>query len=284
MPSDITLHVTEDDTPITLKVVEAALKPEQEKTVTPQYDKPVVVLPNAGKVLSKVTVEPIPEPTTTETYTENGEYNVKRVGTAVVNVLPVLQDRSVTPSKQAQSVTAGQGYDGLGTVTVEPIPEQYVVPTGALDITANANNIDIIDKAEVNVNVPFGDMAVRNPTYNVEIGLKFGSDWHVYDAFTFATNTSMPNEWSIINPAGFVPSDVVLMKNGGDIGGTSVTHGFYNHGNITSDNDQNRFMVAGISLFSSSGYRAFVTSATSEYIFIRGGRTWCAGDYKIAIR
>ena len=273
----------EEEAPISLEYVEAKIKPEQIKNVTPGWES-VTVTPDDGCVLSRVNVAGMPEPTAIEDITGNGDHHVERVGIARVNVQPNLQAATVTPTEQQQIIEPGHGYEGLSTVTVEPIPEQYVVPTEALDITANENNIDVRDKAEVNVNVPFGDMSVRNPTYNVEIGLKFGSDWHVYDAFTFATDTSMPNEWSIINPAGFVPNDVILMKNGGDIGGTNVTHGFSNRGNITSDNDQNRFMVAGLSLFSVSGYRAFVTSATSEYIFIRGGRYWCAGDYKIAIR
>lgn len=86
MDSDITLHVADNTEPITLTVVEAALKPEQEKTVSPQYDDPLEVLPDAGKVLSRVTVEPIPEPTEEETYTENGIYDVARIGSAIIQV------------------------------------------------------------------------------------------------------------------------------------------------------------------------------------------------------
>lgn len=36
-----------------------------------------------------------------------------------------LQDKSVTPTDETQVVRADFGYDGLNTVTVDPIPSNY---------------------------------------------------------------------------------------------------------------------------------------------------------------
>lgn len=57
-----------------------------------------------------------------------------------------LQDKLVTPSESSQAVTADGGYDGLGTVTVNPIPSNYKdiseVTAVAGDVLANKIFVD----------------------------------------------------------------------------------------------------------------------------------------------
>lgn len=67
------------------------------------------------------------------------------------------QSKTVTPSQSTQEVTADSGYDALRKVTVNPIPSEYIVPTGNLAITSNTasgQSLDVSHYATATVNVP----------------------------------------------------------------------------------------------------------------------------------
>lgn len=67
---------------------------------------------------------------------------------------PTLQSKTVTPTKETQNVTADSSYDGLSQVTVNPIPSDYIIPSGNKVITANGTGIEVNGYATVDVNVP----------------------------------------------------------------------------------------------------------------------------------
>lgn len=95
-----------------------------------------------------VTVSAVP--TETKTVTLNGTYNPttgKYFSSVTVNVPAETfntQTKTVTPTESTQTVSPDNGYDGLSTVTVNPISSTYVgsaVPTkGATTITPNSNS------------------------------------------------------------------------------------------------------------------------------------------------
>lgn len=80
---------------------------------------------------------------------------------------PTLQEKSVTPTKSAQEVTADSGYDGLSKVNVGAIPNEYIVPSGTKSITANGTH-DVTANASVSVNVPIPSGYIK-PSGTLEI-------------------------------------------------------------------------------------------------------------------
>ena len=48
-----------------------------------------------------------------------------------------LQTKTATPTKSSQNITYDAGYDGLEKVTINPIPNEYIQPSGTKSITSN---------------------------------------------------------------------------------------------------------------------------------------------------
>lgn len=92
--------------------------------------------------------------------TENGTYTADEgydgLGTVTVDVdIPdlELQTKTIAPTKETQTVTPDSGYDGLSEVTVDPIPNQYIVPSGTKTITENGAH-DVTQYSIALVDVP----------------------------------------------------------------------------------------------------------------------------------
>lgn len=74
---------------------------------------------------------------TTKTLTTEGKYLEADILVTDVTGEITLQDKTVTPTQATQTVTADTGYTGLGTVTVNPIPQNYGL------ITYNGSTITV---------------------------------------------------------------------------------------------------------------------------------------------
>ena len=117
------------------------------KTITPS-DASQTAVDSGVYTTGVVTVNAVP--TETKSVTSNGTYNPtsgKYFSSVTVNVPAEefnTQTKTVTPTESTQTVSPDNGYDGLSTVTVNPISSTYVgsaVPTkGATTITPNSNS------------------------------------------------------------------------------------------------------------------------------------------------
>ena len=74
-----------EPSPVELEYVEAQIKPETIGHVIPTYEAQTIY-PSSGTVFGSVEVDAIPDPTGEITITENDTYDVRRAGTAHVQV------------------------------------------------------------------------------------------------------------------------------------------------------------------------------------------------------
>lgn len=109
-------------------------------------------------------------PTGTINITENGSHDVTTYATANVQVSGGStinnQNKSVTPTTSIQTLNADAGYTGLGTVTVNAIPSEYIIPSGTLSITSNGT-VNVTQYASASVAVP-GGSTINNQDKTVD--------------------------------------------------------------------------------------------------------------------
>ena len=130
----------------------------QDKIIEPTREIQTVTADEDYDQLGTVTVNPIPDeyiiPDGTLDVDANGDVDVTMFRMARVGVYtpPTLQDKEVTPTKEEQIISYDEDYDGLNSVIVNSIPDEYIIPSGTLDINKNGTqNISNYDNVKVKV-------------------------------------------------------------------------------------------------------------------------------------
>ena len=146
-PSTSVQTITADDGYDALSDVTVNAIRTETKSVTPTTSAQTVK-PTSGSYLTQVSVGAIS--TETKSITSNGTYNPtsgKYFSSVTVNIPAEefnTQSKTVTPTESTQTISPDNGYEGLSSVTVNPISSTYVgsgVPTkGATTITPNSNS------------------------------------------------------------------------------------------------------------------------------------------------
>ena len=80
-------------------------------------------------------------------------------------ILANLQEKETTPTKEIQQIIADQQYDGLSKVTVNPIPNEYIIPSGEIEFNQNGT-YDVADKASAKVNIKEKVLGTKTITKN----------------------------------------------------------------------------------------------------------------------
>lgn len=78
---------------------------------------------------------------------------------------PITQEKEVIPTKETQIIEPDKDFTGLSKVTVQAIPNEYIVPSGEIEFTQNGT-YDITDKASAKVNIKEKVLGTKTITSN----------------------------------------------------------------------------------------------------------------------
>lgn len=78
---------------------------------------------------------------------------------------PVTQEKEVIPTKETQIIEPDKDFTGLSKVTVHPIPNEYIFPSGEVEFTQNGT-YDVTDKASAKVNIKEKVLGTKTITSN----------------------------------------------------------------------------------------------------------------------
>lgn len=90
--------------------------------------------------------------------------------------LPTIASATITPTKSTQHAISA-GYYAIGAVDVAPIPSEYIIPSGMVEITNNGVvDVRAYKSASVNVNI-FDILASTHYSTTAEITISYVNDY-----------------------------------------------------------------------------------------------------------
>ena len=96
---------------------------------------------------------------------ENKMFKIKMSSFLPRIVLANMQEKKVIPTKEIQEILPDKEYDGLSKVIVDKIPNEYIIPSGEMNIEANGR-YNVTELSNVIVSVPEKKLGTKTITTN----------------------------------------------------------------------------------------------------------------------